>query len=289
MEFNEKLFYTLHSSPHVRRSISVIKFPGGEVNVNVNTGSLSYDHGEVSSEVEVNIEARISSMDDLMALFLATDALRRVYANSDITLFIPYFPYARQDRVCNEGEALSVAVIAKLINAQHYDSVIVVDPHSAVTPAVIERCLVWDQYDVFGELKDDWGDWTIVAPDMGASKKAEDFAKRVGAKGIVYCNKSRELSTGKITGMSIVGGQELVFGGNLLILDDLCDKGGTFIGLEKCLRQWHPLTVELAVTHGLFTHEDGAKPLTDIFDAVFTSDSYHGKGRTEVGVTYVNL
>lgn len=267
MEFNENLFYAVNTNYNTRHSVSVIKFPGGEVNVNINTGSLAYDDAEVAEVTGVRIEARITSMDDLFALFLATDALRRVYAEAALNLFIPYFPYARQDRVCNSGEALSAQVMGKLINAQGYDSVIVVDPHSAVTPAVLDRCLVWDQYDVFSEIKSDWSEWTIVAPDMGAVKKCEDFAKRVGAKAVVGFNKTRELATGKITGM--VPLFEVDPDAQYLVLDDICDGGRTFIELVSHMS--YVGTLELAVTHGIFSK--GVGIVADHFDKVHTSNS----------------
>lgn len=270
MEFNEKLFYTVSTNHNIRHSVSVIKFPGGEVNVNINSGALRYDDPEVDAVHEVILEARITSMDDLMAMFLATDAIRRVYADAKVSLFMPYFPFARQDRVCNSGEALSISVVALLINAQGYHSVLVVDPHSPVGPAVLDRCIVWDQFDVFKDIKDDWGNWTIVAPDQGALKKTEDFAKRVGAAGVISCTKNRELSTGKITGMYVNGPGDMSHL-NLLVLDDICDGGRTFIELAALVAHSKPKAIELAVTHGIFSK--GVGIVADHFDMIHTTNS----------------
>lgn len=273
MEFNEKLFYSVSPHFNIRHSVSVIKFPGGEVNVNINSGALAYDDIEVAGTNEVRIEARITSMDDVFALFLATDAIRRVYVGAQISLFLPYFPYARQDRVCNSGEALSAQVMGKLINSQDYASVIVVDPHSAVTPAVIDRCIVWDQFDVFKGIKADWPVWTIVAPDQGALKKTEDFAKRVGAAGVISCTKNRELATGRITGMYVNAPGDMSKL-NLLVLDDICDGGRTFIELAQVLDSSvknAPRSLELAVTHGIFSK--GVDVLADQFERIYTTNS----------------
>ena len=196
-------------------------------------------------------------------------------------LFIPYFPYARQDRVCNSGEALSVQVMGKLINAQNYHSVIVVDPHSAATPAVIDRCLVWDQIDVFHDIKSDWSEWTIVAPDQGAVKKCEDFAKRVGAKAVVGFNKTRELSTGKITGM--VPLFEPDPDAAYLVLDDICDGGRTFIELVSHMS--YVGTLELAVTHGIFSK--GVGVVADHFDMVHTSNSLPQTAHSKLNVVEI--
>ena len=202
-------------------------------------------------------------------------------------LFIPYFPYARQDRVCNSGEALSVQVMGKLINAQGYHSVIVVDPHSAVTPAVIDRCLVWDQIDVFHDIKSDWSEWTIVAPDQGALKKTEDFAKRLGAAGVISCTKHRELATGKITGMYVNGPGDMSTL-NLFVLDDICDGGRTFIELAKVLNtdvRHKPAKLELAITHGIFSQ--GVGVLTDFFDQIHTSNSLPQTAHSKLNVVEI--
>jgi ribose-phosphate pyrophosphokinase len=275
VEFNSNLFYSLDGQYSVKHSVSVMKFPGGEVGVDINTGSLQYDDPETQDIKVVTIESRVRNSDDLMALFLATDALRRVYVDAVIDLFIPYFPYARQDRVCNNGEALSVSVAAQLINSQNYNSVIVVDPHSPVTSALIHRCIIWDQVDVFKRIKDCWSEWTIVAPDQGALKKTEDFAKRVGAAGVVSCSKNRELATGKITGMYINGPGDMSHM-NLLVLDDICDGGRTFIELAALIQRvgpsYQPLKMELAVTHGIFSK--GVGVVADHYDMIHTSDSF---------------
>lgn len=271
MEFNENLFYTTarhgQDHGHIRTSVHVFKFPGGEVGVDINTGQITAYHREAYDVGTILLTARIRNSDDVMALFMATDALRRVFVDADINLFIPYFPYARQDRVCNPGEALSVRVMAQLINAQNYASVTVLDPHSAVTVALLNGAFVLDQFDVFCDIKEDWEDWTIIAPDQGAVKKCEDFAKRVGAKAVVSFNKTRELSTGKITGM--VPLFEPDPDAAYLVLDDICDGGRTFIELVGHMS--YVGTLELAVTHGIFSKGIGI--VADHFDKVHTSNS----------------
>lgn len=211
------------------------------------------------------------SSDDVMALLLTTDALRRHYPHSELGLCIPYVPYARQDRVCNEGEALSMTVFAKLLNSQNYKYVNIFDPHSAVAVATIDNVHVTDQYELFNGIKPSFHDTYIVAPDQGATKKCEDFAKRVGAAGVVTCMKHRELSTGKITGMEIMGKYDL-YQRNLLILDDICDGGRTFIELAAILCEQEPAKLELAVTHGIFSK--GYDIVGQHFDHVYTTDSF---------------
>jgi len=290
-EFNENLFYTLNQNKNHRVSISTMKFPGGEVGVNINTGSLNPFTTEAQGVITVTLTAKIQSSDHLMQMFMATDALKRVYPFAHIDLLIPYFPYARQDRVCNAGEALSVKVVAQLINAMKYSTVTVVDPHSPVLVAALDRCFVIEQKDAFKGIKQDWHNWTIVAPDMGATKKTEDFAKLVGAKDVLYCNKKRNLSDGKILGMSILNPEILqTLGSKLLVLDDICDGGRTFIEVAGAIERISPgyyagkmdYTIELAVTHGIFSK--GVGVLTDMFDHVYTTDTLPQQAHSKLTV-----
>lgn len=279
-EFNENLFYyTDGVYGNKRISISTMTFPGGEVGVNINSGSLDAWTPQVGRVKVIDLFAKIQNSDQLMAMFMATDALRRVYPYAVIDLTIPYFPYARQDRVCNAGEALSVKVMATLINAMNYGSVTVVDPHSPVLVAALDKCFVIEQKDVFKRTKQDWHKWTIVAPDMGASKKTEDFAKLVGAKDVLYCNKKRNLADGKILGINILNPEALQVYGKLMVLDDICDGGRTFIELANVIQRESPgyhqgkldYTIELAVTHGIFSK--GVGVVADHFDRIYTTDT----------------
>ena len=288
-EFNENLYYTLNGRRSQRISVSTMKFPGGEVGVNINSGYMTWMDGVRHGVTCIDIVAKIQNSDQLMAMFLATDALRRIYPEAKIDLIIPYFPYARQDRVCNSGEALSVKVVATLINAQNYASVTVVDPHSPVLVAALDRCLTVDQYQVFGQIKQNWSDWVLIAPDMGAAKKVEDFAKRVAAKDILYFNKTRELSTGRITGMKMLNPEILTGEDNLLVLDDICDGGRTFVELAQVFdvlddegQHINYNRLELAVSHGIFSK--GVSVLTSRFDHVYTTDSLPQTEHTKLTV-----
>ena len=283
-EFNENLYYTLDGR-QPRTSISVMTFPGGEVGVNINTGSLDAWNPHAANVKYIDLIAKIQNSDQLMAMFLATDALRRVYPYAVIDLTIPYFPYARQDRVCNAGEALSVKVMAQLINAMGYASVTVVDPHSPVLVAALDKCFVVEQSAAFRGIKQDWHNWTIVAPDAGAAKKTEEFAKLVGAKDILYFTKSRELSTGRITGMKMLNPEILTGDNKLLVLDDICDGGRTFVELYRAFdipTHFNYDRLELAVTHGIFSK--GISVLTSVYDHVYTTDSLPQQAHSKLTV-----
>jgi ribose-phosphate pyrophosphokinase len=146
-----------------------------------------------------------------------------------------------------------------------------VDAHSNVAAACINRLYVTDQYDVFNGVRQSFRETYIVAPDQGASKKCEEFAKRVGAAGVITCAKVRDFkNNSKIVSIRVL--DEVPANADLLVLDDLCDAGGTFIGLAQELRKYNPERLDLAVTHGLFTK--GVGIVKDYYDKIFTSNSY---------------
>jgi ribose-phosphate pyrophosphokinase len=249
-------------------------FPGGEVGVDIN--NLSQVDGMHAERVYVY--AQLQNSDDVMALLMATDALRMEFPLAKFMLDLPYIPYARQDRVCNAGEALSIKVFGRLINSLKYDMVQVTDPHSAVSLACIDNVSVRDQYSVFGDIKLSFNDVTIVAPDQGATKKCEEFAKKVGAAGVITCSKTRNLADGKIIGMTVDGPGDMSHL-NLLVLDDICDGGRTFIELALLLEARNPKTLELAVTHGIFSK--GVDVVSNHYDHIYTTNSFRNDLKSE--------
>jgi len=249
----------LHPNDRVRAIWS--SFPSGcEEHIKV-VGPVSGHH--------VRINARIQTNGELMRLFLATDAVRRMGAKS-VSVFIPYLPYARQDRVCNPGEALSASVMAKLINAQGYTSVMSLDPHSDVMPALIDNYTTMRFVGHVMAAKAAYPDAVFCAPDLGAMKRVDLMSAAVGnTNGICFTTKRRE--DGKVIPGAIMGADLL--NKDVIIVDDICDGGRTFIELSKKLKYAGAQKVILCATHGLFTHGLDVL-LNDGIDAIYTTNSF---------------
>ncbi len=221
-------------------------------------------------------------MNDLMTVFLATEACR-YWGAKDINLYIGYLPFARQDRRMVSGDPHSLKVISTMINAQKYANVFILDPHSDTSLALIDnsRAIPNDylaasalgrQVSMHGVI--DFADDVIVAPDYGAQKKIFSLAQRIGwNKPIIVASKIRDLKDrGKIIGTTIDDVSSLKPGSNVTIIDDICDGGATFIGIAETLRKVQPkLTINLVVTHGLFTK--GLTPFVGLIDHIYTTDS----------------
>lgn len=250
-------------------------FPGGEV-------FIRHGQGFPKSNVcVILICASIMSSDDLMKVLNMTDALRRSGA-SDVVLYVPYVPYARQDRVCNPGEAFSLKVLADLINAQNYFEVIVFDPHSDVIrqgEAAINNLTVMDNHDfVLAAIPFD--KFVLVSPDRGALRKVTRLAKflRDNDTGmidpVVEAEKIRDPVTTQI--ISTVVRCDDLNGADVVIVDDICDGGRTFIELAKVLKEEKNAgRIALVVSHGIFSQ--GISNLVGYIDYVVCSDSVYVK------------
>lgn len=233
--------------------VPISTFPGGEVNVRIPESFI--DRTE-SAAKGITIEAHLANSDGIMALMLLDDAICVAFEGIEVyNLDLAYVPYARQDRVCNPGEALSIRVMANMINTLGFNMVRISDPHSDVTPALIDNCVIEELVDCLSpttfDKQLDPNMYTLVSPDFGATKKVEKLAQEIGYDfKIIQGVKHRDLATGDLTGFGYYGD---VNGKNLLIVDDICDGGGTFIGLAKELIAGGANTVSLYVTHGIFS------------------------------------
>ena len=252
-----------------KKAIKAFNFSGGESHV-------SLAGIEIGERVEVSVF--LKSAEEIMRLLLTVDAIRRIKKSAKIDLHLPYFPYARQDRVCNVGEALSVEVMAQLINNLSCESVTVEDPHSNVTTGLIKNVRVLSQADIISQCRTVVSlvkekNLLLLAPDKGAAPKTEAVAAALTAQNILvpalYATKVRDVTDGKITDTIIPEG---VTGQNILILDDICDGGGTFIELAKKLKAAGAGNLYLYVTHGIFSK--GLEPLRHGFKHIYCRNCF---------------
>lgn len=237
-------------------------FSGGEPHIKINPNF------DISHSIDVTI--RLNSFNDLGFLCLAVDALKRLNANLG-NLFIPYFPAARQDRVMVEGEALSVKVYAEIINALGFKNVTVFDPHSEVTSAVLRNSVVITNHNFIKSVIAKTGsDLMLISPDGGALKKIYKVSEFLGGIEVIECSKSRDVKTGQLEGFKVYC--EDLKGKDCLIVDDICDGGGTFIGLAIILKSKNAGNLYLAVSHGIFSK--GLDELGQHFKYIFTTNSF---------------
>lgn len=272
--------YSVSGITHIPK---VWNFPAGEV------GVASHYDASASSKEYVRIDACIISSDEVMQLLMLTDSLKRAYFKAEISLVLGYLPYGRQDRVCNEGESLSIKVFADLINSQGYSFVKLFDPHSYVSEALFNRCTVVRQHEIFSSLflrkipvnsRD-----VLIAPDLGAAAKIYDIQKRTAYKEVMVAHKQRDMATGWITDYKFDGDVE---GKHCTVVDDLICGGMTFILLGKALKEAGAKSITLCATHGIFSK--GHEVVAKWYDNVYTTNSYHKERIGEIeGVNYIKI
>lgn len=255
-------------------------FSGGERNVKINM-----EHVDTLARAEhVYVEAHIRSSDDFMDLVLVTDALREIRALkfAKFCLAIPYVPYARQDRVMNAGEAHGIRAFSRLLNSLKYDEVVISDPHSDVTTALIDNVVVLEQAQVVASILHPSNFDILVAPDAGAIKKTNKLAKLWGKSEVGVGSKNRDLLTGAITGTSYNGPS--VSGKRVIMVDDIGDGLRTFLELGKVLKAQGASEVSLYVTHGIFAY--GVDICEGIIDNIYSTNTWDDniEGRNEKGI-----
>jgi ribose-phosphate pyrophosphokinase len=244
-------------------------FSGGEEHIRFNPMDFV-------ASVKIEIFERLTDSSKLIQLLVAVDALKRLSnEETPIELVIPYFPYARQDRVCVEGEALGAAVMANFINNLSFAKVTIWDAHSDVSPALLNKAVNIPQISLLEQCDElsqrlSTGELTLISPDAGASKKTLNIAEKFnGEPDVIQAQKVRNLKTGEIMNTEILGDVE---GKKVLIADDICDGGRTFIELAKVLRKKGAVEVSLFITHGIFSK--GLDVFEGLIDAIYTTDSF---------------
>ncbi len=242
----------------VQNAHSKFKFPAGELQVTVRIKPNDF----------ANILFEFENDEEIVELLLIADAIKR---NGGIlhNLVMPYVPFARQDRAANTGEAFSLKVFANLINSLGAANVIVTDPHSDVTAALIDNLVIIPQEAVVSKIvkEANLGFFWLVSPDGGALKKIYKVAKAIGdKKSVIECSKLRDTETGEIR--ETVVHCTSFYGDTAVIVDDICDGGRTFIEIAKVLKQKGAGRIILIVSHGLFTK--GFEVFDGLIDEIYT-------------------
>lgn len=246
----------------------VMQFPAGEQHF-------------VPDETEtgpIAVVVRGASAEDLMSAGMVIDAGNRYMRGT--SLVIPYLPGARQDRGVPFGASMYTDLINSVIFA---DNNFCVDPHSEVMPSLLRRLTVYPAARAVSRAvatRTDYG-WNspyvgIIAPDAGARGRAESVARKLELP-LYQALKHRDFTTGKLSGFSC---EDLPSEGKLLVVDDICDGGGTFNGLAETTGLG-PERLDLWVTHGVFSGR--APSLREHFGQIHTTDSHPGHSNPEVG------
>ena len=194
----------------------------------------------------VTIEYHARNWSDIMNLILLDRTAKA--AKADVQWFMPFMPFARHDRRRTFHDCNDLHLAMEMLKGIR---VCVADPHSYVSevmPYIPQRDCVNGLMGTGGFDVD-----VVCIPDHGATKKAHEWFINTGAEWIVQGSKVRDPKTGDLSGFSI-DDPHRVKGSRVMIYDDICDGGATFIGLADVLRKHGAAQINLGVTHGLFTN-----------------------------------
>lgn len=244
------------------------KYPDGQQDI-ILASSL-----KTSRYLSIDVISRFNSFKDL-ELILCTVAALRNCGVVNISLIIPYLLGGRSDRqfeIC--GTSYLRDVVAPIINSMHCDKVDILDPHSDVTSAVIKNIHARqpDSFWKFFVRHSQLTSAVVLVPDAGAQKRVYSFAEKSSLKidDIVCCSKHRDIHTGKI--LETIVPVDDFSGHDVVIVDDLCDGGRTFIEIAKLVKNKNCGKIFLVITHGVFSK--GIDPLREYFNHVYCTNSY---------------
>lgn len=224
---------------------------------------------------------------ELFKLICLVKSMREMYKGVRIDLFMPYLPNARQDRVKNPEDVFTLKYFCEIINSLEFDTVFVTDVHSNVGLALLDRVREikpWGQIhnaltkitfmetgDVMHEAREEcYKNLLLFYPDEGAMKR---YSGEMGMP-YIFGVKDRDWKTGQIKKLNLAGDVSMIKGKNILIIDDICSKGGTFYYAAKELKEAGAANIYLYVTHCENTIYEGELLKEDsLIKHIFTTNS----------------
>ncbi|MEM0982641.1 MAG: ribose-phosphate pyrophosphokinase [Planctomycetota bacterium] len=241
-------------------------FPDGEMLVRIDEDVRGRDCFVVSSTCDpVN--------DNLMELLIFCDCLKRASARR-ITLVLPYYGYARQDRKSQGRTPITAKLVANMITAARADRVLTVDLHAAQIQGFFD--LPFDHLSatpVFIEylesIKHEMPDLCLVSPDVGNVKVAEGLANHLGGD-LAIINKRRLAGDLVETSSEIIGTVE---GKTVLMFDDMISTGGTVAQAAELVVQKGARDVVVGATHAVLAAKGAEKLANGPISRVVVTDT----------------
>lgn len=252
------------------KEISIKNYPAGELLIE----EIDCNCKRANNKNMFVLELRYENNEELMALYFIVNHLKCFNANVD--LIMSYIPYARMDRVKRKQEIFTLKYFANFINSMNFHKVYITDPHSDVSMGlinnIVDTSFIRDNnIKVLTELlKTD----LLFYPDNGCAKRLSHLNEPnlIGFK-------DRDWKTGEIKSLKIIGDVPKD-GFDVLIVDDICSKGGTFYYSALELKKIGANKIYLYVTHcensildGNFGLENKNLLETGLIKKVFTTDS----------------
>ena len=231
-------------------------------------GTLGIDMEKPQGSDPMQIEWLYEGDEELFAVYALTRHLQSL--GHTVNLYMPYIPNARMDRPDKEGKRVfTLRYFTEIINLLDFGKVTVLDPHSTVSIALINKLEDLDpkKYLDIVLSKISTSNLMMYYPDEGAMKRYSKLVEMPYAFGV----KVRDFMTSNIERYNIEG--ESVEGKDILIVDDICSKGGTFCYAAKQLKDCGAKHIYLYITHCENHILNGDVLKGDLIERVFTTNS----------------
>lgn len=245
-------------------------FPDGTLSSKVNTSIINSSH--------VTLEWLYENNEEMTTLYFLTRYLKD--HKKIVELKMPYIPNARQDRVKHEEDVFYLKYFAEFINSLGFCCVKVRDPHSYVSEALIKNLVVESAENYIILAKNACDPDLVFYPDEGAMKRYSAMAPMEYAFGV----KRRKWEDGSILGLDVIGDPEKIKGKKILIIDDICSRGGTFFHSAKKLKEMGAAEVYLYITHCENTILEGDVLTSGLVEKVYTTKSIFTKEHEKIEI-----
>ena len=230
-----------------------------------------------------HLEFRINTYEDLWTLTQIKDVYD--HNNKPLSVTIPCLLDAQADRRFANNQPHSLKLLLRHLNSLQFENIEVFHPHNAeIVEAILNNVTILDnsyfiENVLFNEIALGPGfpdmkkldNLILMSSDAGGFKPLMKLCDKIGWKGETFsASKSRKYEDGKSILIQQIDRQD--FGGkDILIIDDICIKGGTFVGLAKMLKERNVGKLYLAISHLTVTAPN--KELFELFDTVYTTTS----------------
>lgn len=265
----------------------MILINGLEVNTNSTfpdgTLLMKYQYEEIGFHSWIDVEWKYENDGELFALICLT---KKLPTDRKKELILKYIPHARMDRVKNPDDVFTLKYFCEIINSLNYDKVRVLDAHSNVSLALLNNV---EQMDVSVHINraiyncKNSDDFVLYHPDEGAMKRYSEYNTWLPH---TFGIKKRNWEDGKILGVQIAD-PEMVSGKDVLIIDDICSRGGTFYHSAKALKEAGAKDIYLYITHCENTILDGEIFTSGLIKQVYTTDSLVHRDELTEKIIYV--
>ncbi|WP_281615561.1 ribose-phosphate pyrophosphokinase [Flammeovirga sp. SubArs3] len=230
------------------------------------------------------IQSTCPPADNLLELLLLIDAAKRASA-STVTVLLPYFGYARQDRKDKPRVGIGAKLIANLLTASGATRVVTCELHADQIQGFFDIPVVHLQSSpIFVPYIESLGldNLTFASPDVGGAKRARSYAKHFKSD-IVMCDKHRERAN-EVASMQVIGD---VKDKNVILIDDLVDTAGTLCNAAEIIMERGAKSVRAICTHGVLSGPAYDRVAASKLEELVVTDTLPVENREKVHVLSV--